>query len=61
MIPITKTFLPPQEDYQHILKRAWAKGWITNRGELVLCLPLYEGLSSKDLDLVVNLIKKVLC
>lgn len=36
MIPVTKTFLPPQEEYQAILKRAWEKEWITNRGELVV-------------------------
>lgn len=35
MIPVTKTFLPPQDEYQAILKRAWDKQWITNRGELV--------------------------
>ena len=35
MIPVTKTFLPPQEEYQQILSRAWEKGWITNRGVLV--------------------------
>ena len=35
MINVTKTFLPPQEDYQAILKRAWDAGWITNRGVLV--------------------------
>jgi dTDP-4-amino-4,6-dideoxygalactose transaminase len=35
MIPVTKTFLPPQEEYNDILKRAWDNGWITNRGELV--------------------------
>lgn len=35
MIPVTKTFLPPQEEYQAILARAWDSGWITNRGELV--------------------------
>jgi dTDP-4-amino-4,6-dideoxygalactose transaminase len=35
MIPVTKTFLPPQEEYQAILSRAWDAGWITNRGELV--------------------------
>ena len=35
MINVTKTFLPPQKDYQAILKRAWKKGWITNRGILV--------------------------
>lgn len=36
MINVTKTFLPPQEEYQAILKRAWTTGWMTNRGELVL-------------------------
>lgn len=35
MIPVTKTFLPPQEEYQAILRRAWDAGWITNRGVLV--------------------------
>ena len=35
MINVTKTFLPPQKEYQAILKRAWAKDWITNRGVLV--------------------------
>src|SRR5690242_2197737 len=35
MINVTKTFLPPQEEYNAILKRAWDKGWMTNRGELV--------------------------
>lgn len=35
MIPVTKTFLPPQDEYQEILKRAWDAGWITNRGGLV--------------------------
>jgi len=36
MINVTKTFLPPQEEYNAILKRAWDKEWITNRGDLVL-------------------------
>lgn len=35
MIPVTRTFLPPQEEYQAILSRAWEEGWITNRGSLV--------------------------
>ncbi len=33
-IPVTKTFLPPQHEYNVILKRAWDNQWITNRGEL---------------------------
>lgn len=35
MIPVTKVFLPSQHDYNKLLERAWSKGWITNRGELV--------------------------
>ncbi|TWO34388.1 DegT/DnrJ/EryC1/StrS family aminotransferase [Seonamhaeicola sediminis] len=35
MINVTKTFLPPQDEYQAILKRAWGTGWVTNRGVLV--------------------------
>lgn len=35
MIPVTKTFLPPQEEFQAILQEAWGAGWITNRGVLV--------------------------
>ncbi|WAC01870.1 DegT/DnrJ/EryC1/StrS family aminotransferase [Lacinutrix neustonica] len=36
MINVTQTFLPPIEEYNAILKRAWEKKWLTNRGELVL-------------------------
>ena len=36
MINVTKTYLPPIEEYNAVLKRAWDKGWITNNGELVL-------------------------
>jgi len=35
MINVTKTFLPPQDEYQAILTRAWDSGWMTNRGILV--------------------------
>ncbi|MBC3757746.1 DegT/DnrJ/EryC1/StrS family aminotransferase [Hyunsoonleella sp. SJ7] len=35
MINVTKTFLPPQEEYQKILNKAWHSGWMTNRGLLV--------------------------
>ncbi|RED48381.1 DegT/DnrJ/EryC1/StrS family aminotransferase [Seonamhaeicola aphaedonensis] len=38
MINVTKTFLPPQEEYQLILKKVWEDGWITNRGALVKAL-----------------------
>ncbi len=36
MIQVTKTYLPPFDEYSAILKRAWSKGWITNNGELVV-------------------------
>lgn len=36
MINVTQTFLPPIEEYNVYLKRAWDKLWLTNRGELVL-------------------------
>ncbi len=36
MINVTKTFLPPIEEYNKYLEKAWNKQWITNRGELVL-------------------------
>lgn len=35
MINVTKTFLPPQVEYQAVLKHAWDTGWMTNRGVLV--------------------------
>lgn len=35
MINVTKTFLPPFDEYTAVLKRAWDKAWITNNGELV--------------------------
>ncbi|RKR08371.1 dTDP-4-amino-4,6-dideoxygalactose transaminase [Flavobacterium sp. 90] len=47
MIPVTKTFLPPQEEYNSFLKRAWDKAWLTNRGELTIEL---ENKLKKHLD-----------
>lgn len=35
MINVTKTFLPPFEEYQEYLKQAWDRAWITNNGPLV--------------------------
>lgn len=40
MINVTKTFLPPFEEYAGILKRAWEKYWITNNGVLAQELEL---------------------
>jgi len=36
MINVTKTFLPPIEEFQAILNTAWEKKWITNRGDLII-------------------------
>lgn len=35
MIPVTKAFLPPQEEYHNIISKIWESGWLTNRGILV--------------------------
>jgi dTDP-4-amino-4,6-dideoxygalactose transaminase len=34
-INVTKTYLPPLEEYTKYLERIWASGWVTNNGELV--------------------------
>lgn len=36
MINVTKTFLPPIQEYNKQLQRAWDNEWLTNRGALVL-------------------------
>lgn len=56
MIPVTKTFLPPQKEFNAILKRAWDKQWMTNRGELVLELEekLKEYLQVPNIILTTN-------
>lgn len=36
MINVTKIFLPPIEEYNKQVQRAWDNQWLTNRGELVL-------------------------
>lgn len=36
MINVTKTFLPPLEEYEKQLQRVWENQWLTNRGKLVL-------------------------
>lgn len=36
MITVTKTFLPPIDEYTKQVQRAWDNQWLTNRGELVL-------------------------
>jgi dTDP-4-amino-4,6-dideoxygalactose transaminase len=34
-ITVTKTYLPPLEEYIKYLERIWASGWVTNNGALV--------------------------
>lgn len=36
MIPVTKSFLPPIEEYMAQVQRAYDNSWLTNRGELVV-------------------------
>jgi dTDP-4-amino-4,6-dideoxygalactose transaminase len=35
MIPVTKPFLPPIDDYIEYLKQIWDRNWLTNNGPLV--------------------------
>lgn len=42
MIPVTKSFIPPIEEYKAHVQRAFDKGWLTNRG--TLCLELEDKL-----------------
>ena len=39
-IPVTKSFLPPIDEYTSHVNRAFDNNWLTNRGELVLELEL---------------------
>lgn len=56
MIPVTKPFLPPKEDYDHYLYGVWKRQWLTNMGPLAseLELQLKDFLSVKHLLFVTN-------
>lgn len=56
MIPVTKPFSPPIEEYQELLKGIWQRNWFTNNGPLVndLELKLKEYLDLKHLLYVSN-------
>lgn len=56
MINVTKTYLPPLEEYEKYLKEIWKRGWITNNGKLVLELEdkLKKYLKVKNAFLVAN-------
>jgi dTDP-4-amino-4,6-dideoxygalactose transaminase len=55
-INVTKTFLPPLEEYVEYLEGIWARGQVTNHGPLVLELEqrLQEMLQAKHVILVAN-------
>ena len=56
MINVTKTYLPPLEDYTGYLKKIWEKGQITNHGpmELELEAKLKKYLGAKHVFFVTN-------
>ena len=56
MIPITKPFLPPENEYEQYLPGIWQRQWITNMGPLAneLELKLKEYLRVKHLLFVTN-------
>lgn len=56
MIPVTKPFLPPQEEYNNYLQGIWQRKWLTNMGPLSsdLELKLKNHLSVDHLLFVTN-------
>ena len=55
MIPVTKSFLPPIEEYTAQVERVYKNGWLTNRGEAVVEL-------EQQVSTYLNLIEaKLLC
>lgn len=56
MIPVTKPFLPPIEEYEQYIRDVWKRNWLTNNGPLVneLELKLKEHLGLKHLLYVTN-------
>ncbi len=56
MIPVTKPFLPPREEYEKYIKNIWERNWLTNNGPLVneLELKLKEHLKLNHLLFLCN-------
>lgn len=54
MIPVTKPFLPPIEEYMAQVQRAYNNEWLTNRGELV------RGLEDKIQEYLGSISKPIL-
>lgn len=55
-INVTKTYLPPLEEYVEYLERIWKANWVTNHGPLVkeLEVRLKDYLGVKHLSCVSN-------
>lgn len=56
MIPVTKPFLPPVEEYERYVRDIWKRNWLTNNGPLVneLELKLKDHLGVNHLLFVTN-------
>jgi dTDP-4-amino-4,6-dideoxygalactose transaminase len=56
MIPVTRPFMPPQEEYQKYLSGIWDRKWLTNMGPLAsnLEMSLKDYLDVKHLLFVTN-------
>lgn len=56
MIPVTKPFLPPQEEYEKYLDGIWTRNWLTNMGPLAsqLEMELKDHLKVSHLLFVTN-------
>jgi dTDP-4-amino-4,6-dideoxygalactose transaminase len=56
MIPVTRPFLPPQEEYLRLVNAIWKRQWLTNMGPLAseLEMNLKEYLKVKHLLYVTN-------
>ena len=56
MIPVTKPFLPPREEYEKYMDGIWQRDWLTNMGPLAsdLELKLKDHLQVKHLLFVTN-------
>ncbi len=56
MIPVTKPFLPPVEEYERYIRDIWKRNWLTNNGPLVneLELKLKDFLDVRHLLFVTN-------
>ena len=57
MIPVTKPFLPPREEYEKYLSGIWQREWLTNMGPLASQLEM----ELKDFLSVNHLLFVVLC